>query len=166
MEPRQRQDLLAAIMYNSAFWFFEASYLMLCLGQLNIAYSNLRSCLERSVAAHIIESIEDEACNFLEGDGINLQKLEDIVPSEMNQRVCGLQKILNDWGVHTRISEVLLYSLFGPVTFEKMLSVLKPSSFQAMNQEFMESVDACIEIMGEVFVTAYFLMKKGVLQSS
>jgi hypothetical protein len=165
MEPRERQDLLAAIMYNSAFWFFEASYLMLCLGQLNIAYSNLRSCLERSVAAHIVENIEDEACSFLQGDGINLQTLESIVTREMSQRVLGLQKILNDWGVHTRVSEVLLYSLFGPVTFEKMLSVLKPSSFQAMNKEFMESVNACIEIMGEVFVTIYFLMKTGVLQN-
>ena len=44
---------------------------MLCIGMLNISYSNLRSCIDDIGGAHIIENLDSEAIKFLKMRGVN-----------------------------------------------------------------------------------------------
>ena len=68
LPPNQRQAIVSTILYNDALWRIEAAYLMLCIGMLNVVYSNLRTCLENVVKAHIVENLDSEAQRLLKGD--------------------------------------------------------------------------------------------------
>ena len=87
MESDQRQDIVGTILYNDGLWRIEAAYMMLCVGYLNVAFSNLRSCLESIVAANIAENIDEEAVKFLNGKKINPQKLSGFTDKDYNQQI-------------------------------------------------------------------------------
>jgi len=89
-EPNRRQGILSAVLYNDALWRLEAARIMLSVGMLNVCYSNLRSCLDDFVSAHIIENLDEQAVNFLKTGEINPTKLEAFVPPEYNLLITGV----------------------------------------------------------------------------
>ena len=86
MEPVKRQSIVAAIVYNDALWRLEAAYLMLCIGTLNVVYSNLRTCLESVVSAHIEENIDAESIKFLQGKKIDPTKLKTLLTQNITSK--------------------------------------------------------------------------------
>jgi hypothetical protein len=157
----ERQQILSALLYNDAYWRLEAAYLTFCVGMLNITYSNLRSCLETVVAAHIIENLDSEAQNFLTKGEIDPTKIARFIPSNYNELIIELKKKLSDWGVHARLSSIQLSGLFGPNTFDKMASRTSIKREQTLNPEFAKAADVCLQIIGNVFILFMFLMYKG-----
>lgn len=74
-EPARRQAILSALLYHDALWRLEAAHLMLRIAVLNVAFSDLRACLENIVVAHMIEHLDSEAVKFLKGEKINPNKI-------------------------------------------------------------------------------------------
>ena len=87
LEPSKRQMIVTATMYNDALWRLEAAYLMLCIGMLNVAYSNLRSCLETVIAAHIVENIESQSIMFLNREKINQADIAPFIHEKDNEAI-------------------------------------------------------------------------------
>lgn len=100
LEPSKRQMIVTATMYNDALWRLEAAYLMLCIGMLNVAYSNLRSCLETVIAAHIVENIESQSIKFLSGERINPADIAPFIPEKYNENIKAIKEKLGEWGIH------------------------------------------------------------------
>lgn len=160
-EPSKRQDILAAVLYNDALWRLEAAYIMLCIGMLNVSYSNLRSCIDDIVGAHIIENLDSEAVNFLKKGEINPTKIEKYIPEEYNILVRTIKETLGKWGVHCSLDSVQLSLAFGPSTFIKMISQTTIPKSEKISKDFKNAADVCIKVMGDVFILFMFLMSKG-----
>ncbi len=161
LEPSQRQMLVTATMYNDALWRLEFAFLMLRIGILNVAYSNLRSCLEILVTAHIIENIESEAVSFLNREKINQTKIAPFISKKYNEDIQQIKNRLGEWGVHSGIESIRLGILFNPNTFDKMISETKISKPQTIHQEFSDYAKTCIQAINTVFLIFIFLIHKG-----
>ena len=161
LEPSQRQGILSAVLYNDALWRLEAAHLMLCIGILNVAYSNLRSCLETVVDAHIVENLDTEAIRFLNGEDIEPVKITEFIPAQYDKAIIGMKKTLGNWGVHCSLSGAQLGIFFGPNTFEKMVSDTTIKKEQLLHTGFKDAASTCLQAIGDVFKMFMFLMSKG-----
>lgn len=160
-EPTLRKQFLSTLLYHDAYWRMEAAYLTLCVGMLSIAYSNLRSCLETLVAAHIIENLDDEAQNFLTKGSVDPTKISRFIPEEYNKNILKMKESLSEWGVHSRLLSTQLSNAFGPSAFDKMISHTSAKRDQTINPHFVDAANTCIEMIGNVFLMFMFLMHKG-----
>jgi len=160
-EPNQRQSILSAVLYNDALWRFEAAHIMLCLGMLNVSYSNLRSCIDGIVGAHIIENLDSEAVNFLRNGEINPTRIEDFIPAQYNRYIKGTKETLGKWGVHCSLDSAQLGLAFGPSTFFKMISQTKTQKVEPLSEEFKSAADVCLKVTGDIFLVFMFLISKG-----
>lgn len=159
--PSQRQGILSAVLYNDALWRLEAAYLMLCIGMLNVAYANLRSCLEIVVDAHIIENLDSEAIKFLQKGEIEPTKISSFIPEEYDKHIVQMKKALGNWGVHSSLRSVQLGILFGPNTFDRMVAQTSTEPLQNVNEEFTDAAKTCIQACSDVFLMFIFLVSKG-----
>jgi hypothetical protein len=160
-ESSFRQAVLSAVLYNDAFWRIESAYLMLSIGMLNVTYSNLRSCLESVIKAHIIENIDSEAIKFLKKGKIEPAKISNFIPKEYNDHILRMKEAFSDWGVHSNLRAVQLGVLFGPNTFEKMVSNIASDRPQELNDSFRDAAKSCIKAMNDVFLMFIWIMLKG-----
>ncbi len=161
LEASKRQMVVTATIYNDALWRLEAAFLMLRIGMLNVAYSNLRSCLESLITAHIIENIESEAVRFLNGKKINQDKIAPFITNKYNEEIQQIKNKLGEWGVHSGIESIRLGILFNPSTFDKMIAETKISKPQTIHQEFGDYAETCIQAINTVFLIFVFLIHKG-----
>ncbi len=161
VDPNTRQEVLAAILYNDALWRIKATYLMLTLGMLNIAYSNLRSCLESIVNAHIVENLDSEAIKFVETGKINPTKISDFIPENYDRSILNMKRAFGNWGTHSNLSAVHLSALFGPNTFDMMVSKTSAQHDQVLNESFTLAAKTCIEAVGKVFLIFMWIISKG-----
>jgi hypothetical protein len=160
-EPRKRQGILSAVLYNEALWRLEAARIMLSIGMLNVCYSNLRSCLDDFVGAHIIENLDEEAKNFLNNGKINPIKLENYIPPKYNNFIKDIKKTMGEWGVHCSLDSAQLSILFGPSTFDKMVSETATQKKESLHEDFSDAAEVCIKVMRDVFLMFMFLINKG-----
>ncbi len=149
VDSNTRQGVLAAILYNDALWRIKATYLMLTLGMLNIAYSNLRSCLESIVNAHIIENLDSEAIKFVKTGKINPTKISDFIPEVYDRNILNMKETFGSWGTHSNLSAVHLSALFGPNTFEMMVSKTNAQHDQVLAESFTVAAKDCIKTRGK-----------------
>jgi len=160
-EPSRRQGILSAVLYNDALWRLEAARIMLCIGMLNVCYSNLRSCLDDFVGAHIIENLDEEAVNFLKTGQINPTKLEHFIPQEYNQHIKEIKDAMGKWGVHCSLDSAQLGIAFGQSTFDKLVSKTAIPKKEALHKDFRRGAQVCLKAMGDVFLMFMFLISKG-----
>lgn len=160
-EPSKRQSILSAVLYNDALWRLEAARIMLSIGMLNVCYSNLRSCVDDFVGAHIIENLDDEAISFLKTGEINPTKLKNFIPPEYNRHIIGIKKAMGRWGVHCSLDSARIGLAFGPSTFDKMVSYTKIEKGELLHEDFKKAAESCIEAMGNVFLMFMFLISRG-----
>jgi len=160
MKPNDRQDIVAAILYIDGLWRIEAAYIMLCIGHLNVAYSNLRSCMECVVAANIAENIDKEAVNFLNGEKINLSKLDGSINVDYNKQIKDMKEKLGEWGVHSSVISSQLV-MFGPNTFDRMVSRTRTPRTQSLVSGFKDAALNCVKAHHEVFKVFMFLVSRG-----
>ena len=162
-DSKYRRQVLSAILYNDALWRFEAAYLMLCIGLINISYANLRDSLEALVEAFIVERVDAEANNFLEGRDVNPKAIEQYINSEYNNHLLRMKKAFGDWGVHTSFESVIFTSLFGPSRFDKtMTESPKINKTLKLPDGFVDEASKCIEYAGFLGVIFSWLMSKSV----
>jgi len=161
LESGQRQGILSAVLYNDALWRLEAAYLMLCIGMLNVAYSNLRSCLEILVDAHIIENLDSEAIKFLKGEEIEPTKISSFILEEYNTNIAQMKKTLGNWGVHSSLSSVQLGIFCGPNTFDKLVAQTNTKRIQTVHQSFADAAKTCIQAINDVWLIFFYLISKG-----
>jgi len=161
LEPSKRQMIVTATMYNDALWRLEAAYLMLCIGMLNVAYSNLRSCLETVIAAHIVENIESQSIKFLNRERINQADIAPFIPEKYNENIKDIKEKLGEWGVHSGVESIMIGIFCSPKTFDKMISDTKVNKPQELHPEFSDFANTCIQAIGDVFLIFMFLMSKG-----
>ena len=161
IEAKDMQQILSTLLYCDAYWRLEAAYLMFRIGLLNVTYSNLRSCVENVVAAHIIENLDDEAKSFLTRGEVNPTKIASFIPEEYNKQIIEIKRTLSNWGVHSHLNSIQLGSLFSPNVFEKMVSKTSAKRKQALNPDFVEAAKTCMQAFGSVFLIFMFLMNKG-----
>ena len=160
MEQKHRQDIVGAILYNDGLWRIEAAYLMLSIGFLNTAFSNLRSCLESVVAANIAENIDEEAVNFLNGKKIDPTKLNGAINKDYYQQIKEMRERLGEWGVHSNIVSTR-FGILGPNTFDKMISKVNNPRPQSLTPGFNEAAIDCVRAINSVFVVFMFLISRG-----
>lgn len=161
LEPSKRQMIVTATMYNDALWRLEAAYLMLCIGILNVAYSNLRSCLETVIAAHIVENIESQSIKFLKGERINQADIAPFIPEKYNEDIKKIKDKLGEWGVHSGVESIMIGTFCSPKTFDKMISDTKVNKPQELHPDFFDFANTCIQAIGDIFIIFMFLMSKG-----
>ena len=160
MEQKDRQDIVAAILYNDGLWRIEAAYLMLSVGFLNVAFSNLRSCLESIVAANIAENIDEEAVNFLNGKKIDPTRLNGAINKDYSQQIKEMRERLGEWGVHSNVVATR-FGMLGPNTFDKMISKIKNPRSQSLIPGFKEAATDCVRAINSVFLVFMFLISRG-----
>jgi len=160
-EPSRRQGIVSAVLYNDAFWRLEAARIMLTVGMFNVCYSNLRSCLETIVTAHIIENLDAEAIKFIKQKAIVPAKIATFIPDKYNEAIIGMKKTLGNWGVHCSINGTQIGLAFGPSTSDKMLSKTSTQRKEALNEDFANVAITCINVMNDVFLLFMFLIHKG-----
>ena len=161
LEPSKRQMIVTATTYNDALWRLEAAYLMLRIGILNVAYSNLRSCLETIIAAHIVENIESKSVNFLNNERINQADIAPFIPGKYNENIKKIKDKLGEWGVHSGVESIMIGTFCSPKTFDKMISDTKVNKPQQLHPNFFDFADTCIQAIGTVFLIFMFLISKG-----
>jgi len=161
LDSDSRQAILAAILYNDAFWRLESAYLMLTIGMLTVTYSNLRSCLESVVKAHIVENLDSEAIKFLKTGQINPTKISGFIPEEYDNAILKMREAFSDWGTHSHLKAVQLSALFGPSSFDKMVANTTINRPQILSDAFADAARTCIKAMGDVFVMFMWIMSKG-----
>ena len=161
VDSTSRQQILAAILYNDAFWRIQAAYLMFTLGMLNVVYSNLRSCLESVVKAHVVENLDSEAIEFLETGEINPAKISDFIPEEYNDAILKMKGVFSDRGIHSHLDAVQLGALFGPSTFDMLVSRTAAQRPQVLDESFTLAAKVCFDAMGQVFLIFMWIMSKG-----
>lgn len=161
LEPSKRQMIVTATMYNDALWRLEAAYIMLCIGMLNVAYSNLRSCLETVIAAHIVENIESQSIKFLNREKINQAAIAPFITEKYNQDIKNIKDKLGEWGVHSGVESIMIGTFCSPKTFDKMISDTKVNKPQELHPDFFDFADTCIQAIGNVFLIFMFLISKG-----
>jgi hypothetical protein len=161
LEPSQRQGILSAVLYHDALWRLEAARIMLCIGMLNVAYSNLRSCLETVVDAHIVENLDTEAIKFLKGEDIEPTKIAEFIPEKYDKAIIRMKKTFGNWGIHCSLRGAQLGIFFGPNTFEKMVSGTKIKKDPSLHTEFKDAATTCLDAIGKVFLVFTYLIHKG-----
>ncbi len=161
LEPSKRQMIVTATMYNDALWRLEAAYLMLRIGILNVAYSNLRSCLETIIAAHIVENIESKSVKFLNKERINQAEIAPFIPKKYNDDIKQIKDKLGEWGVHSGVESIMIGIVCNPNTLEKMISENKGSKPQTIQQEFSNYAKTCVQAFNTVYLIFTFLIHKG-----
>jgi len=160
-EPAKRQAILSAFLYNDAYWRFEAAYLMLSLGMLNVAYSDLRSCLETAMTGHVIENLDSEAIHFLKTGKLNLSKLSRFVPKEYDEILSQMKDYLSVKGTHSRLASLQLGITYGPNTLEKTLASITLAPPQHLQDDFKDAAPQCLKVSIDVLLMFMFLMSKG-----
>ncbi|HAV10111.1 MAG TPA: hypothetical protein DCX22_00600 [Dehalococcoidia bacterium] len=160
-EPKRRQEVLSAILYDDALWRLQAARIMLCIGMLNVCYSNLRSCLDDVVGAHIIENLDEQAVSFLKTGEINPTKIGSLIPEKYNDYIKAIKDAMGKWGVHCSLDSAQLGIAFGPSTFDKMLSNTKVPREEALSEDFEIAAKVCLKAMNDVFLMFMFLISKG-----
>ena len=126
--PEFRKKVLAALLYSDSHWRIEASYVMICAGILNVAFSNLRTALDALITAFIVERYDEEAMNFLDAHKnkpVDLTKIQKLIPDDYNAGIKYLKDYYSDIGVHSRIGAIQLSSLFGINRLDKLRAGLK-----------------------------------------
>lgn len=161
VDSSTRQEILAAILYNDAFWRMEAAYLMLTLGMLNVVYSNLRSCLESVVKAHVVENLDSEAIKFVKTGMINPAKISDFIPKDWDRNISNMKQTFGAWGTHSSLSAVQLSVLFGPNAWDMTVSKTNAPVAQVLNESFTVAAKTCIEAAGKVFLVFIWIISKG-----
>lgn len=161
LKPSQRQGILTAVLYHDALWRLEAAHLMLCIGMINVAYSNLRSCLETIVDAHIVENLDTEAIRFLKGEDIEPTKIAEFIPEEYDEAIKVMKKTFGNWGIHCSLTGAQLGIFFGPNAFEKMVSGTKIKKDQSLHAEFKDAATTCLKAIGDVFLVFMYVIHKG-----
>lgn len=161
VEPDARQTIIAAILYNDAFWRIESAYLMLTLGMLNVVYSNLRSCLESVVKAHVVENLDDEAINFIKTGNIDQSKISQFIPEDYDNHILAMKKAFSNWGTHSHLTAIQLSGLFGPNIFDIMVSKTTIQHPQKLDDSFVDAAKKCYTAMGDVFLMFMWIMSKG-----
>lgn len=161
IDSDSRQAILATILYNDAFWRLESAYLVLTIGMLTVTYSNLRSCLESVVKAHIVENLDSEAIKFLKTGKINPTKIAGFIPEEYDNAILKMREAFSDWGTHSHLKAVQLSALFGPSSFDKMVANTNTKRPQMLDDAFTGAARTCIKAMGDVFVMFMWIMSKG-----
>jgi hypothetical protein len=161
MDSTIRQQILSTLLYNDAYFRMEAAYFTFCIGILNITYSNLRSCLETIVDAHIIENLDDEARRFLKKGEVHRNKIAAFIPTNYNDQIINMKKTLSDLGVHSHLRSIQLSSLFGPNTFDKMVSHTSVESKLTLHPAFVDAANECFQMIGSIFITFMYLINKG-----
>ena len=161
LDPNKRQMVVTATMYNDALWRLEAAYLMLRIGILNVAYSNLRSCLETIIAAHIVENIESASIKFLNGEKINPADIALFIPKKYNEDIKQIKGKLGEWGVHSSVESIVIGSSCSQRTFDMMISETKTSKPQTLSQEFDDYAKVCLQAINTIFLIFFFLISKG-----
>jgi len=160
-EPSRRQNMLSAVLYNDALWRFQAAYIMLCIGMLNVSYSNLRSCIDDIVGAHIIENLDSEAVKFLKTGKIDPTKIESYIPEKYNSYIKGIKETLGKWGVHCSLDSAQLGLAYGPSTFFKMIAGTKVKREEPLSEDFKGAADVCLKVIGDIFLIFMFVINKG-----
>jgi hypothetical protein len=161
LDAAERQRILASLLYNDAYWRLDAAFLMLSIGILNVTYSNLRSCLEAVVSAHLIENDDTEAQKFLKTGEVNQSKISSFVPPEYNEEIKKMKDILSEWGVHPRLQSMQLTTKFGPSAFQKMICKTTIKDNQNIPDDFVIAANACINLFGRVFIIFMWFLDKG-----
>lgn len=141
-----RLKVLSALLYNDALWRLEAAHLMICAGILNVAFTNLRTCIEFSQTAFIVERCDVEAKKFLENKEVNLKLLDSLlINKEYGKHLKDLKELYSQLGVHRRVSSLQLSSLFCQNRFDKFVaeSLNKHRPFQ-LPDGFVDAAHMCI----------------------
>jgi len=158
-----RRQTVAAMLYNDALWRLEAAYLMLSIGLINIAYANLRESKEALVIAFIVQRVDTEAINFLEGKEVDKKLIANYINSDYNKRLKDMGDAFGKWGVHTNFESVQLTSLFGPSRFDKMVTEsTKINKVLKLPDGFVDVASTCIERAGYLGLLFSWLMSKSV----
>lgn len=157
-----RQKILASLIYNDSYLRIEASYIMICAGRLNVAYTNLRTALDDMITAFLVERYDEEAKKFLSnGDDIKVDLLkiekEKLLPKEHNESIKNLKKQYNVLGVHSRVQAIRLSNLFGINQFDKLRAGLNnaPDGILKLPEGFKDEAAECINNCNRVII--YFL---------
>lgn len=146
-EKGVRGKVLSAFIYNDALWRLEAAHLMICVGMLNVAYANLRSCIEFMQTAFIVERRDEEAITFLGNREVNLKLLDELlINKEYSNHLKQLKELYTHLGVHRYLSSLQLSSLFGANRFEKFVAEsLKKHKTPQLPRGFADAANMCIE---------------------
>jgi len=161
VDSSTRQKTIAAILYNDALWRIEAAYLMLTLGMMNIVYSNLRSCLESIVNAHVVENLDSEAIKFVKTGKINPNKISNFIPEDYDKGILKMKETFSNWGTHSNLRAVQLCAQFGPNIFDMMLSKTNAQSTQILDESFTVAAKDCIKAVGNVLLVFHWIISKG-----
>ena len=141
-----RCKILSAFLYNDALWRLEAAHLMMCIGILNVAYTNLRTCIEFMQTAFIVERRDEEAKRFLENKEVDLRLMDELlINKEYSDHLQELKNTYTHLGVHRYLSSLLLSSLFGANRFDKYVteSINKHRPFK-LPDGFVDEAKLCI----------------------
>ena len=126
-----------------------------------IAFSNLRSCLEIIVSAHIVENIPAEAEKFLKREKVEPVKIQSFIPMQYNDAIKDIKEKLGAWGVHSHVDSIRLAILCGPSLLDKMIAKTKIEKEQALHDSFIEEAKVCVKAIDSVFTLFIFLITKG-----
>ncbi len=146
-DKKMRCKILSAFLYNDALWRLEAAHLMMCIGVLNVAYTNLRTCIEFMQTAFIVERCDEEAKRFLENKEVNLKLLDELlINKEYGTHLQELKGLYNRLGVHRYLSSLLLSSVYGANRFDKFVaeSIKRHRPFQ-LPHGFTDEAKFCIK---------------------
>jgi hypothetical protein len=155
----QRRKTLSAILYDDALWRFEAAYLMVSIGLLNIAYANLRESLEALIKAFIVERVDAEAMNFLENRDVDQRLIENYINPNYNQWLKDMKEAFSNWGVHTKFEAVQLTSLFGPGRFNRIVAeATKVNRPLKLPDGFVDAASRCLEHGSKLSILFSWLM--------
>lgn len=147
-----RCKTLAALLYSDALLRLEAAHLMMCIGLLNIAYTNLRTSLEFLQTAFIVERCDKEALRFLRNEEVNLKLMDELlINPEYSKHLKNLKGLFTRLGVHRYLSALQLSSLYGPSRFDKFVteSTEMQKSLQ-IPEGFIDAAKTCINHGGQV----------------
>jgi hypothetical protein len=146
-----RCKTLAALLYNDALWRLEATYLMICIGLLNVAYANLRTSLEALLTAFIVERCDEEALRFLKNEKVNPKLAERFINPQYDKILKAMKHAYGVWGVHTYFESLQLSSLFGASRFDKYVTEsTKIQKALQLPEGFIEAAKTCIQQGGQV----------------
>jgi hypothetical protein len=150
-DSRQRCQVLAAILYDDALWRLEAAYLMISLGLLNIAYTNLRASFEELLRAFVVERLDSEATRFLKNQSVDPVRIERLIPPDYNDLIKKTRDAFDDKGVHTSFGSVQMTSIIGPRRSDRIVAeVTKVNRPLVLPDGFVEAASICIKQGGNV----------------
>ena len=147
-----RCKTLSALLYNDALWRLEAAHLMMCIGLLNVAYTNLRTSLEFLQTAFIVERCDTEALRFLGNEEVNLKLMDTLlINPEYSTHLKKLKDSYTLLGVHRYLSSLQLSSLFGASRFDKYVTEsTKIQKSLQLPSGFTDAAKTCIQQGGQV----------------